>query len=782
MTNYIKLLSCWSKLEYFIPAVLPKTSGLVQLSGGEVAPWEKNSFIPVNLSKIVYTVYLGVFPLSVVKGYGDLGNACYASLQLDNKGNYVENTFFISTLPWALTKLEKTINNNTPWEEEFTGIYEKLLTGLRRKLTGQQSIITLKEIQREITAQIGWEIKGDLDLYVQKEEITDGNGTGFNRLGSQFISDLGVLNRNFKEKQCSKAFIDYLKGCFNLEFPRNDVEKDAYLLKKELLPDNFPEGCWPSENKLKLMQQFVVNRIVNDFSGPEQEGIFSVNVADDDTRMAILKDTLAAIMVKRAKAMANYEDPTSAFRKVGQINVSDTNSLFVFQPDRQIIQGGIVITSPDTTSLQNITQRLSRKTEIAPYSEITAYFKKIAGNGVDKNNWGLFSAMTGDELGWRSLDEFLKKNDCTEQDWHDVSLSFFKKLNEVRAEKRRISTLVVMYNEYVTVKKEKEHLDKTVLETTEKLEEMGGILKQMSERHGETSEEKKRLLDIHTRIKEAKPGFWNYTFKKKVKNQYKKDVEDSYATYKNMSDELLALEHQQRKARNQKETMEKEFADLKSKATVCNSKYEQLKAKVELAKTALSDSYADNKFWDNIDSERSPWYSDELRKLQSELFILAMKVNETFILRANIGTNRLSATLNGFFEYQKNNLPATKEEIKAIWDVFLLLVPVVCAPLDSVQKAFSGLEQKDLPWIFIDRAGQLTPQAAAGIIWRSQRAVVMGDSQQMPSVVIPDNITNQLGTCFALKKDTVNNDLSAQTMADRANRYGYYVEDKWVGV
>lgn len=780
MTNYIKLLSYWNKLEYFIPAVLPETSALVQLSEEKTAPWEGDSSISVN-SSITYTVYLGVFPLSVVKDYGGSGNACYALLQVDSKGNYIENTLVISTLPWALTKLEKTINKDTLWEEEYEGICKKLSTGLRKKLTGQQTVMALKEIQEEIVGKIGKEIDTDLALYMQ-EEVIGANCAELNRLDSKFISDLGILSRNFKEKQCSKAFIDYLKGCFNLEFPRSDIGKDAYLLKKELLPDNFPEGCWPSANKLKLMQQFVVNRIVNDLSGPEQEGLFSVNVTDDDTRMAILKDTLAAIIVKRAKAMANYEDPTSAFRKVGQINVSDTNSLFVFQPDRQIIQGGMIITSPDTASLQNITQRLSRKTEVESYSEVIGYFGEIVGNNVDKNNWGLFSAMAGVELGWHSLDEYLKKNNCTEQDWHDISLSFFKKLNEVRAEKRRVFALVVMYNEYVTVKKEKEHLDKAVLETTGKLKDMEEALKQMSERHGEISEEKGRLLDIYIRIKEAKPEFWSYTFKKKVKNQYRKDVEDSYTAYKNMSDELLALEHQQRKARNQKEAMENELTDLKSRAAVYNSKYEQLKAKVELAKTALGDSYVVNEFWDAIDFERSPWYSDELRKLQSELFILAMKVNETFILRANIGTNRLSTTLNGFFEYQKKGLPATKEEIKAIWDVFLLLVPVVCVPLDAVQKIFSGVEQKDLPWIFIDRAGQLTPQAAAGIIWRSQRTVVMGDSLQIPSVVIPDSIINQLGTCFALKKDTINNELSAQTMADRANRYGYYVENKWVGV
>lgn len=54
---------------------------------------------------------------------------------------------------------------------------------------------------------------------------------------------------------------------------------------------------------------------------------------------------------------------------------------------------------------------------------------------------------------------------------------------------------------------------------------------------------------------------------------------------------------------------------------------------------------------------------------------------------------------------------------------------------------FSQMKTGTIPWLFVDEAGQAVPQAAAGAIWRSKRAVIVGDPFQIePVVTIPEQL------------------------------------------
>lgn len=209
------------------------------------------------------------------------------------------------------------------------------------------------------------------------------------------------------------------------------------------------------------------------------------------------------------------------------------------------------------------------------------------------------------------------------------------------------------------------------------------------------------------------------------------------------------------------------------------------------AKNELKNNYADISFWNSIETqqsqEASPWYSQELKKLNSELFIISLKLNEIFILTANGKSDRISSTLSGFFEYLKGYKKVSKTEVKAMWNTFFLVVPVVSSALASIQTMFKDLEQEDLPWLFIDEAGQAVPQAAAGVIWRSKRVGVVGDPFQIePVVTIPNSITDHISQYFDLTNSQINSTFSTQSMADRINRYGSYMimdgKEEWIGI
>ncbi|WP_131726087.1 AAA domain-containing protein, partial [Acinetobacter baumannii] len=65
--------------------------------------------------------------------------------------------------------------------------------------------------------------------------------------------------------------------------------------------------------------------------------------------------------------------------------------------------------------------------------------------------------------------------------------------------------------------------------------------------------------------------------------------------------------------------------------------------------------------------------------------------------------------------------------------------------LASFSRLFAGMGQDSLGWLLIDEAGQATPQSAAGAIWRSKRAILIGDPLQVePVFTLPDSVVEIL--------------------------------------
>lgn len=95
---------------------------------------------------------------------------------------------------------------------------------------------------------------------------------------------------------------------------------------------------------------------------------------------------------------------------------------------------------------------------------------------------------------------------------------------------------------------------------------------------------------------------------------------------------------------------------------------------------------------------------------------------------------------------------------------------------------FSRIRPGTIPWLFVDEAGQAVPQAAAGAIWCSKRAVIVGDPFQIePVITIPEQVVNNISRYFGLDKTQIQTSLSVQSMADRANPYGWITNDTWTG-
>ena len=128
----------------------------------------------------------------------------------------------------------------------------------------------------------------------------------------------------------------------------------------------------------------------------------------------------------------------------------------------------------------------------------------------------------------------------------------------------------------------------------------------------------------------------------------------------------------------------------------------------------------------------APWADPELAGARSELFLSALALHKAFIL-ANAPI--VAANLNAMADILAGKGHPQPEATMAAWQTLFLVVPVVSSTFASFDRLFSGVGREALGWLFIDEAGQAAPQNAVGALWRSRRAVIVGDPLQLEPVV-----------------------------------------------
>jgi len=116
------------------------------------------------------------------------------------------------------------------------------------------------------------------------------------------------------------------------------------------------------------------------------------------------------------------------------------------------------------------------------------------------------------------------------------------------------------------------------------------------------------------------------------------------------------------------------------------------------------------------------------------------------------------------------------EQRPLLWDALFFVVPVVSTTLASFDRLFVGMGQDSLGWPLIDEAGQATPQSAAGALWRSKRAVIVGDPLQIePVFTVPHALVEDIRKRHTVSAHWSPIHESVQTLADRITAFGTWV-------
>lgn len=823
-TNTNRLLSYWHTLEHFSPAsVLNGCRKWV-----EKLPWEevqKHS----NPSKCFqYTFYFGVFPLNEVTEFVQeyfhsqeetpnlpTAKVCYASLKVDEQGLYIQDTFGLSTMPWALSQLkEHKLNMELPLDEfrkRERRIADHLVDGFLKEPLTREGV---KQIQAYLLDELPWRELPSAAIYLRTEErerkqskSDEEEEVTCDLLNSFYLEDLERIAKSLQTEKLPKAFQDYLTGCLG----RADIGKRINLsdhpavLQSCLTPEYYPDGCWPSPYCASLMQQFAINRVMDDLSGKKQEGLFSVNGPPGTGKTTLLRDIIAAILVQRAHHMIQFDEPAKAFTKLEETKKSEGYVPFIYEPHASICDGGIVVASSNNGAVENISKELPLKKEIKGYADRLGYFRTVSEGCVDPEHWGLIAAVMGSKKNQRKLiDAIWNKSPKarkqtlyqslrdtqqapTQAQWQETVTSFRNKLQAVRREKQRLMEGMKEAAQWTDLPRMVEEADRHVLDELQELEKLiQGKQTFLSETQAGNERQRMALEEARReqeQVLQSRPHWLSYWISREKRVSYQARLETVASKIERLTqqvrehDELLQV-HEQR------------LSVQRTKLKQVQGERERYAPLMEVC-AELKGAYTDASFCHKINTreaqENSPWYSEELKKLESELFVEAMKVNECFLLMANQTSDRnisgrIETTLDRFFKFLKSGEDLNEQQIRAMWNTFWLVIPVVSSTFASIQRMFGNLGPGSIPWLFIDEAGQAVPQAAAGALWRCKRAVVVGDPFQIePVVTTPDAIIKELGNHFDLKWEQMDSTLSVQRMADRVNRYGWTMNDDWVG-
>lgn len=190
----------------------------------------------------------------------------------------------------------------------------------------------------------------------------------------------------------------------------------------------------------------------------------------------------------------------------------------------------------------------------------------------------------------------------------------------------------------------------------------------------------------------------------------------------------------------------------------------------------------------------NPWFTKRYNIEREKLFYYAMKLSKEFVLSSKSCRDNFK-TLGHYWgllpgddkERMEFHIDDKRRFVGALYQTLFLLVPVLSTTFASLGTFLRDVKEPGvIGTLIVDEAGQAQPQMAVGALYRSRRAMIVGDPKQVEPVVTED--LNLLKSAFddqellPYKSKTI----SVQSLADKLNHFGTYLDNgtdypEWVG-
>lgn len=602
---------------------------------------------------------------------------------------------------------------------------------------------------------------------------------------------------------------------------RVDVREDPLTVLNGVGAHLVPDGCWPSDYPLALSQQFAVNQVRQELLAAD--GSFSVNGPPGTGKTTLLRDVVAALVTERATQLARLDSPARAFTSTPHVYHVDGRRHTVHQLVDSLTGYEMVVASANNGAVENITQEIPALSALPEkWHEDASYLREPATSlSEGQPVWGAVAAR----LGRRS-----HRRDFVERFWwadprRDTKapreeLPGPRGLRAVLADSAQQPDQRGWRQAVAHFRAAESEVERLRTERVEAANELYGL--------GEAIEEAERAEAAAARAREELPAAQRAaqtaatTSGQRTRDADRCSVElnDHAAREPGLVTAVFTLGRANREWHAQQKRLLNAADTARSEADIARRAYEQSQREVDRLRAAIDGAgtaqarlderrrriagvrahwgshvpdladYAPHAPREAEEGrERSaPWSDPEFTRARAQLFVEALRLHEAFLLA---GGKAVRESLNTAMQVVKGAAPAglSAGAVRAAWQWLFLTVPVVSTTFASYDRMFAGLGAGALGWLFIDEAGQAAPQMAVGALWRTRKAVVVGDPKQLePVVVLPFTAQQRLRAHYGVAETWVPKGTSVQQLADRTNTWGTRLPDTsgegdelWVG-
>ena len=246
-------------------------------------------------------------------------------------------------------------------------------------------------------------------------------------------------------------------------------------------------------------------------------------------------------------------------------------------------------------------------------------------------------------------------------------------------------------------------------------------------------------------------------------------------------------------------TLENEISEYKDKTDAIHLQKETALAQygdsgIVLDKEFVEKALSSDKQISTEAQASNPWMTEEFNREREKLFFLALQLCKEFVLHSKQCQSNLYLLGHywGFRKQEKNckftfDQQEKEEMVGSLLNTLFLITPVVSTTFASVGRFLKDVKKPGMiGTLIVDEAGQAQPQMAVGALFRSRRAIIVGDPKQVEPVVTDD--LKMLKDAFSeeIYKNYKDKGLSVQRCADILNPFGTYINNdagypEWVG-
>lgn len=260
-------------------------------------------------------------------------------------------------------------------------------------------------------------------------------------LNSYIVDDLALVSTALNRGDAGTALAMYLTA--NPGVPRTDVQLNPLVVRDLCSPDRVPLGRWvtSTERPLAFSQQFAVNQIIETLGN--SSGLYAVNGPPGTGKTTMLRDVIAAVIVRRAMALASLDSPRQAFTPVRESWQTGKYTHTITTPNPAITGFEMVVASSTNGAVENVTKEIPGPKGIdddwLAAAASVDYFSTTAG----KDNWAMVAARLGNRENRNTFArDFWFSNETSIRvvlkappavDWRGAVIAFRAALNRVNA-------------------------------------------------------------------------------------------------------------------------------------------------------------------------------------------------------------------------------------------------------------------------------------------------------------------------------------------------------------